>query len=107
MTNEKFMSEDWTVACNGNVVFVVVSGTEKENIPDVICSCGINNIYKRAKAEFISVAPEMYRKLDELKNIFITFSYRLLEVKENKNAEQWMKKAMEIEKLLKKARGEE
>lgn len=53
--------EDWTVAYNGHVVFVVVKGTEEEKIPDVVCSCGSSTPYKGRYATFIATAPEMYR----------------------------------------------
>lgn len=65
MSSEKFTPGEWTVACNGNIVLVVVKGTEQENIPDVVCSCGTNNIYKRKNAVFISVAPDMYRNNEQ------------------------------------------
>lgn len=105
--SEKSITEDWSVAQNGHVIFIVINGTENDIVPDVICSCGINSDHTKKIAQFISVAPLMYRKLDKLKNLFITFSYRLLRCKENKNAEQFMKEAMEIEKLLREARGDE
>lgn len=93
MSSEKFTPGEWTVACNGNIVFVVVKGTEQENIPDVICSCGINNIYKRKKAAFISVAPEMYKVLKRL--VELTDYAELVGV------------ISDAKKILKEARGEE
>ena len=90
MNTEKFTQDEWTVAYNGNIVFVVVKGTESENIPDVICSAGLNSHAHRANAHFIASAPEMYRKLVELREALS--SVPILQ--------------KDIDEVLKKARGE-
>ena len=93
MNTDKFTQDEWTVAYNGNVVFVVVKGTESDNTPDVICSTGLNSQEHRSNAQLIAAAPEMYRILEEVK-------YRLCCLGEFEDAK-------EIVKVLKKARGEE
>lgn len=116
---EKFMTEDWTCACNGNVVFVVVKGTENENIPDVVCSCGINNIYHKKNATLISQAPVMYRNneqtLTELEQM-IPAMLAVCADCHNRNCKvcqfsKVLKTASEMERRIelvqKKARGEE
>lgn len=114
MSNEKFIPGEWEVFHHKDEYMksfdwreIVTKETPPKAIAHIMYYDGMPQEEYEANAALIAKAPQMYKKLYELYNLFVTFSYRLLQCKENKNAEQWMKKAMEIHKLLKEARGEE
>lgn len=107
--SEKFTPGEWHISTEDDDCFIV-----RDKNGGFVCYGGCFDPNNKSEVEaakkdicLIAKAPQMYRELDKLKNLFITFSYRLLQCKEKKNAERWMKKAMEIEKLLREARGEE
>lgn len=108
MSNEKFTQGEWIIESIG------IEGLQAPVLRfSILCipvkeeKLDLSDDAMRSNAALIKTAPEMYAKLKEIQNLFYTFSFRLLRCNENKNAEQWMKKSMEIDKVLKKARGEE
>jgi hypothetical protein len=123
MSKEKFTQGEWEAHLGIMEPTFVHIGKEDDYVDGetpVICELhhGIKKIHPdsvgfdfdhsemRANANLIAAAPEMYAKLKEIQSLFYTFSFRLLRCNETKNAEQWMKKSMEIQKLLAEARGE-
>ena len=108
MSKEKFPQGEWIIESIGiegsqapvlrfSIICIPVKGEKFDLSDDAM----------RSNAALITAAPKMYEKLKEIQNLFYTFSFRLLRCNEKKNAEQWMKKSMEIQKLLAEARGEE
>ena len=113
--SEKFTKEPWEISDMSGVDamdnFTVCFHIGVSSTGEMIADCQSDNKadYERVKANahLMKTAPKMYEKLKEIANLFFTISYRMLRCKENKNANAYMRKSMEIQKLLAEARGEE
>ena len=111
-TNLEFTPGEWTVRREtddtefGLWDFLIIETPEGKQIAHMIPFGNTVTEESKANAALCKVAPKMYHYLDKLKNLFITFSWRNLRCNQKKDAERWMEKAMEIEALLKEARGE-
>lgn len=113
MSNEAFTPGKWYAKGN------CVRWKEREQfcpenlLNGLICKCIAPDGVPEAKEEvtanaaLIAASPKMYKKLEEIYNAFFTLSFRALQSENEKGANWFMKKAMEIEKILREARGEE
>lgn len=124
MSNEKFTQGEWTAHIGIMEPTYIFIGKEDDYVDGetpVVCELyhGIKKKHPctgimdfdhteiQANAALIAAAPKMYEKLEEIRDILYALSLRLRRCNEKKNAEQWMKEAIEIHKILKKAGGEE
>ncbi|MBQ7396070.1 MAG: hypothetical protein IJW08_05995 [Lentisphaeria bacterium] len=110
MSKEKFTPGEWGIFGSGEHGFVYITDNPQKDIQDkhIICQVQTNTKHSTiANAHLLAASPKMYKKLEEIYNAFFTLSFRALQSENEKGANWFMKKAMEIEKILREARGEE